>query len=734
MKLGQVRKGSPAITTALADARSARNRATRDSRFAAAEDRASARRYKRARAKEDRERAHAMNRRIRVQVPESDRPKTQRLTPRRLFHRLGGKAMSSRLVIANAVSGGTRSIHFAVTARGFGSKTGRAWRDGEGERAAQYITREEALEGGEAGWWSNIAQDRTELVAFHRASEAIEKHDRANANVYVSEIIALPASLTAGERCAAVRDYCRYFDERGIAYTVGMHKPDPAGDVRNFHCHIVYSLRPATRHGDYNWSFAVSKLSDVNTPEGIATRRRLATDAINVTLTAAGSGQRYTHLSNHARGLGAPAPKQGQRQTWVSRRLAAAQVRCDELDRMHERVAVLRKSLAVIAKAHGMRDLAIDRLGAARDLLHSRLMVHDDRLARCRNVVAARLGDADGPERVRTLSQPIEAAEPVLADKLRAAAANTQWPMLLDQQLAAARAWIVARQRRRKALEEAAARAAEPLPDLMSASDGILKRLVAKWQRIALDRQQQDIAIAALSDRALLRIHQANMAIDPSTTERLARARDRMSERHRLDMVRMRLTNAVASLPDLVGPKNAVADRLTAAAMRQRAAIAGSREMLARSAPTISLLPDSSPPAASSAGSGGAGPGAVRDPAGEPRGERKAAPVRDEVARSASAATWRESERRDQSDPARDPDTPRRINPTPVTPAAIRSEETENNTESPGVTVQQPAPAMGNPGDMIGERQQRRIPPRLSKGPDDVTGRPPGGGRAGPGR
>ena len=734
MKLGQVRNGSPAITTALADARSARNRSTRDSRSAVAEDRASARRYKRARAEEDRERAHAMNRRIRVQVPESDRPKTQRRTPRRLFYRLSGKAMSSRLVIANAVSGGTRSIHFAVTARGFGSKTGRAWRDGEGERAAQYITREDALEGGEAGWWSNIAQNRTELVAFHRASEAIEKHDRANANVYVSEIIALPASLIASERCTVVRDYCRYFDERGIAYTVGMHKPDPAGDVRNFHCHIVYSLRPATRHDAYDWSFAVSKLPDVNTPEGIATRRKLATDAINVTLTAAGSGQRYTHLSNRARGLGTPAPKQGQRQTWVSRRLAAAQVRCDELGVMRERVAVLRKSLAVIVKAHGMRDLAIDRLGSARDLLRSRLMANDDRLARCRNVVAARVGDADGPERTRTRSQPIEAAKPVLADKLRAAAAKIQWPMLLDQQLAAVRARIVARQRRRKALEEAAVRAAEPLPDLMSASDGVLNRLVADWQRITVDRQQQDIAVAALREQALLRLDQANAPIDPSANDRLARAGERIAERHRLDMMLMRLTNAMASLPDLVGPKSAVADRLTAAAMRQPAAVAGSREMLARSVPTISLLPGSSPPAASSAGSGGAGPGAVRDPAGEPRGERKAAPVRDDAARSASAATWSEPERRCKSEPAHEPDTPRRINPTPVTHADIRSEETKNDTDSSGVTAQQPAPAIGNPGDIIGERNQRRLPPRLSKGPDDVTGAPPGGGRDGPGR
>ncbi len=311
VKLGTLRKGSTAVAAAMAAARSARNRASRAAHMAAAEERASARRYKRARAREDRDRERAMNRRIRVTVQACERPRTRGRTPRALFYRLGDQAIGGRLLAGGGASTGTRSIHFAVTARGFASRSGRAWRDGEGERAAQYITREDALEGGEAGWWSNVATDRNELVAFFRASEALEKHDRANANVYMSEIIALPASLTARQRRRVVRRYCRYFDQRGIAYAVGMHKPDPAGDGRNFHCHIIYSLRPATRLAAYDWSFAVSKLADVNTPGGIIQRRKLAVDAINVTLKAAGSAQRYTHLSNRARGLGGPRAQTG---------------------------------------------------------------------------------------------------------------------------------------------------------------------------------------------------------------------------------------------------------------------------------------------------------------------------------------------------------------------------------------------------------------------------------------
>ncbi len=91
-----------------------------------------------------------MTKGVRVTVAEHERPRTKGRAPHKLFYRLGGKAIRGRLLTGGAASG-TRSVHFAMTARGFASKTGRRWRTGEGERAAQYITREEALEGGEAG-------------------------------------------------------------------------------------------------------------------------------------------------------------------------------------------------------------------------------------------------------------------------------------------------------------------------------------------------------------------------------------------------------------------------------------------------------------------------------------------------------------------------------------------------------------------------------------------------------
>ena len=168
----KVRAGSSEIASALSAARSARNQATRAAGAQAVEDRASTSRFRRKRARDDRERDRLMKRPIRVHMPKKERPRTHGRTPRKLFHRLGNRVAGVIRLGGSSSGSGIRSIHFAVVARGFASQSGRRWRTGEGERAALYNTRESGLEGGEAGWWSNIAEDRNELVGFHRASEA----------------------------------------------------------------------------------------------------------------------------------------------------------------------------------------------------------------------------------------------------------------------------------------------------------------------------------------------------------------------------------------------------------------------------------------------------------------------------------------------------------------------------------------------------------------------------------
>lgn len=326
----QLKERSPAVTAAIADARSARNLLAREAK-AKASDKAEeieAERHRRKRRRKEQEELHALlNYRVRVTVAEKEKPRIGQGTARKLFQRSSG--LLAGTVGAGDARGpdGLYSIHFAFRPRGFASISGRRWRAGEAERAARYVTREDGLEGGEHGWWSNMAADRTELVGFFRALEALEKHDRSNASVYISEIIALPAELTPRQRRKAVRRICRFFERRGLGYVVAVHLPDRAGDQRNFHCHFLYSLRPCERHRAYDWSFAVSKADDINTPAGIAARRRVIVRDINATLHAAGVDKRYTHLSNKARRIAASEPNIGQVGTWIERRLAAVEAR-----------------------------------------------------------------------------------------------------------------------------------------------------------------------------------------------------------------------------------------------------------------------------------------------------------------------------------------------------------------------------------------------------------------------
>lgn len=342
----QLRARSDAVAQAIADVRSTRNvmsrRRAEDGAERAAEG--GRRRYK---ALKDREAEAFLKRRIHIRMVEGSRPQTGGRTARRLFHRLVAQMMKGTTGSSNARGpDGRHAIHYAFVARGFSSTRGRRWRHGETERAVLYAVCEDALEGGELGWWSNIAEDRNELVGWCRTLEAVEKHDRANANVYITEIIALPADLTAHQRRQVVRRICDWFEKRGLAYTVGIHLPDAAGDQRNFHMHLVFSTRPSRRLRPYEWEFGAAKQTDINTPAGIRVRRSDVVHAVNATLHAAHIDKRYTPLSNQARGMDPPVRgKIGQQATWAARRLATQEARQAKLTVLRNHVQRLRQGL-----------------------------------------------------------------------------------------------------------------------------------------------------------------------------------------------------------------------------------------------------------------------------------------------------------------------------------------------------------------------------------------------------
>jgi hypothetical protein len=387
-----LKERSAELVSGIAAARSARNLMTRRRREDEADEREAGRHRRRRKRKDDRELEQLLRRRVRVRVPLDERPRIGTTTARRLYHRTVDMLRGTTGLTDARGHDGLYSLHFGFVARGFASTTGRCWRTGEAERAARYIVREDGLEGGELGWWSNVADDRNELVAFFRAVEAVERHDRSNANVYCSEIIALPAELSARQRRRAVKRICRFYEKRGLGYVVAIHVPDAAGDQRNFHCHIIYSLRPIERHGAYDWSFGLAKENDINTPEGIAARRRQVVRDINATLHAAGIDKRYTHLSNKARRMAAAQAKIGQNGIWVSRRLAALETGAA---RLREIVDIARRVRETLTKSHAalaqMKASIEDRLAEKRKGLESSMKMANAQGATLRTIVVDQL-------------------------------------------------------------------------------------------------------------------------------------------------------------------------------------------------------------------------------------------------------------------------------------------------------------------------------------------------------
>ena len=438
-----LKEKSVELAAGIAAARSARNLMTRRRREDAAEEREADRHRRRRERKDKLELEQSLRRRVRVRVLQEEHPRIGATTARKLYHRTVHMLRGTTGLSDARGPDGLYSLHFGFVARGFASTAGRRWRAGEVERAARYIVREDGLEGGEFGWWSNIADDRVELTAFFRAVEAIEGHDRKNANVYCSEIIALPAELTARQRRRAVRRICRFFEQSGLAYVAAIHVPDDAGDQRNFHCHIIYSLRPAERHGTYDWSFGLAKDNVINTPDGIAARRRQVVHDINATLHAAGIDKRYTHLSNKARRMAAAQEKVGQNGIWAARRLAALETRAARLRAIADVASRVREFLTQSANALARMKTAVrERLTDRRDdvsgtmddarnefnrytanmaatLSARRVSVDqtsrsvDDRLARTRRCVRERLSHVafyDSSARLALLTDVVQAA------------------------------------------------------------------------------------------------------------------------------------------------------------------------------------------------------------------------------------------------------------------------------------------------------------------------------------
>lgn len=166
--LRSIEKQLPEIAAQCAEVRRERNRSARRRRREAQGWAIEARRLEaQTRAKlirADRELERLL--RFRIRIRPEDRPKLSGRTARKLYDH--AERLVGGIIGTSDVRGrdGLYSLYFGWRSRGLGAQEGRAWRPGEAARFVRYITRETALEAGEDGWFSNIGEDREELVAF----------------------------------------------------------------------------------------------------------------------------------------------------------------------------------------------------------------------------------------------------------------------------------------------------------------------------------------------------------------------------------------------------------------------------------------------------------------------------------------------------------------------------------------------------------------------------------------
>lgn len=212
------------------------------------------------------------------------------------------------LALPKKVGGGhTSSFHFRIRGRGLGTwrkAKGYPYRRGEAVRTIRYILRENAREIANGGVVSSISEDPDRIASLLAALEELElTAGRGNATVYWSLVVSLPHELTSEQRLALLEEICAPFRELGLPFAAVLHAPDPDGDQRNNHAHVVGSWRPFRTKDDGSFEFADRTLSALNTPEAIFELRERASEAMNRAMTAAGHRRRFTPESNAARGL-----------------------------------------------------------------------------------------------------------------------------------------------------------------------------------------------------------------------------------------------------------------------------------------------------------------------------------------------------------------------------------------------------------------------------------------------
>lgn len=334
----------------------------------------------------------------------------------RLFH--FGKPSATK-------ADGLSSFHCKFTSRGFGERRAnrsRTYKPGEAVRHLRYIIRESARELGVHGLVSNISQDSNELAGFFKALEELEAHDRANANVYMSLVLSLPHELTPAAREQILRDTCALFAEHDLPYVGVLHAPDPRGDQRNFHAHVMFSLRPCVIDGLGRYAFATDKSSDLNDESFIEPFRHKVADIMNAAMVRENHRRRFTALSDADRGLEPRSKRSGKsspgEKHWQRKQEDLVRMQQERADRLQRRSILgrLRDAVASIT-TEPPRDRQPQIAGYAAQIgtsLASKAAALQEDAARRSSIVRQLAVDthAIAATRLRSLSERLKRVQP----------------------------------------------------------------------------------------------------------------------------------------------------------------------------------------------------------------------------------------------------------------------------------------------------------------------------------
>lgn len=153
-------------------------------------------------------------------------------------------------------------------------------------------------------------RDRAQLW---NAVEKVEK--RRDAQLARDLLLSLPHELTQEQRRNLVREFVTTeFVAQGMIADVAIHAPDRQGDIRNYHAHILLTMRELVPNG-----FGY-KVREWNATEQLETWREHWADSVNSHLEKYGHEARVDHRSLADQGIDhEPEPKQGPVATEMER-------------------------------------------------------------------------------------------------------------------------------------------------------------------------------------------------------------------------------------------------------------------------------------------------------------------------------------------------------------------------------------------------------------------------------